>query len=77
MTRYTHSKKAWRKAEAELYRGYEMATTRESIRNYKTFTTMDDAFDYCREVDHPVVVRVGLSLWHLFPSGKAEIIQRG
>jgi hypothetical protein len=37
----------------------------------KMFSDFSDAFDYCREVDRPVVVLVQAEQWNLFPSGRA------
>lgn len=38
----------------------------------KTFDDMSDAFDYCREVNKPVMVLVDGEKWKLFPSGHAK-----
>jgi len=33
------------------------------------FDTWQEAYDYCREADHPVKVRVGLETAKIYPSG--------
>ena len=38
---------------------------------HKWFAAFDEAFDYCRETGHPVVVLVGNEVWKLYPSGRA------
>ena len=43
----------------------------------KEFEAFDIAFDYCREVDSPVVVIVQGDKYKLFPSGHAKIWQEG
>lgn len=35
------------------------------------FDNFSDAFDYCREAGHPVVIMVKGEKYKLFPSGKA------
>jgi hypothetical protein len=42
----------------------------------KKFVTMADAFDYCREADRPVHVYVGKEEWRLWPSGKAQQLNK-
>ena len=47
----------------------------------KEFSDISDAFDYCREVDKPVIVVIlfadGKSeKYKIFPSGRAEIINK-
>ncbi|MBE0427843.1 MAG: hypothetical protein IBX72_14515 [Nitrospirae bacterium] len=36
------------------------------------FTDFQEAFSYCREVNHPVIVKVKRKTWKLFPSGHAK-----
>jgi len=38
----------------------------------KKFKTFNEAFDFCREKDCPVIVRIKNERWKLYPSGKAE-----
>jgi hypothetical protein len=42
------------------------------MSNPKTFETMQDAFDYCRERNQPVTVLVNGEKWKLYPSGRAD-----
>ena len=37
--------------------------------NVELFDDWSEAFDYCREVDHPVVAQVGTEVGKVFPSG--------
>ncbi len=38
-----------------------------------TFDDWSEAFDYCREADHPVIVRMaGEGTFKLYPSGRAD-----
>jgi viroplasmin and RNaseH domain-containing protein len=39
---------------------------------YRHFDTLEEAFDFCREKNHPVTVEVDYRLFRLFPSGKAD-----
>lgn len=48
-----------------------MTTTQE-----KEFTTFSEAFDYCRECDKPVTVKVNGTRYKLFPSGKSLKVKR-
>jgi viroplasmin and RNaseH domain-containing protein len=43
----------------------------------KTFDNFEEAFDYCREANHPVTVIVNWEKWKLFPSGKAIVKATG
>jgi hypothetical protein len=36
------------------------------------FETLQEAFDFCRQCDRPVIVQVEGKQYRLFPSGKAE-----
>lgn len=38
----------------------------------KQFDDFSTAFDYCREADKPVAVRVGGERWKLYPSGQVK-----
>ena len=38
----------------------------------KEFDDFSDAFDYCREANHPVTVIICGEKYKLFPSGRAE-----
>jgi len=38
----------------------------------KEFKTFNEAFDFCREKNYPVTVRIQKERWKLYPSGKAE-----
>lgn len=38
----------------------------------KKFKTFNEAFDFCREKNSPVVVRIQNERWKLYPSGKAD-----
>lgn len=38
----------------------------------KEFDTFWEAFDYCRDVNKPVIVRVMGEAWKLYPSGSAK-----
>ncbi len=40
--------------------------------NEKEFETFSEGFDFCREKNCPVVVRIQNKRWKLYPSGKAE-----
>jgi hypothetical protein len=44
------------------------------VTKVKRFDDYSDAFDYCRDSNRPVKVRVGNEIAKLFPSGRAEII---
>ncbi len=39
------------------------------MANAKQFDTWEEAFNYCREADHPVVVRVDGETAKIYPSG--------
>ncbi len=41
---------------------------------YRVFSTMSEAFDYCREKDAPVLVMVRKIRYKLFPSGRGECL---
>ena len=43
-------------------------------RELKRFETFSDGFDFCREADRPVRVKIGDYKWKLFPSGSAKQI---
>jgi hypothetical protein len=45
-----------------------MSKPKPEIRKFDNFAA---AFDYCRECDQPVIVRVGHTKYRLFPSGKS------
>lgn len=38
----------------------------------RRFDTFQEAFDYCRESNRPVMVFIVGEKWRLFPSGRAE-----
>ena len=38
----------------------------------KEFETFNEAFDFCREKNSPVMVKIKNETWKLYPSGKAE-----
>jgi len=38
----------------------------------RQFDEMWEAFDYCREVNHPVTALVDGEKWKVYPSGRAE-----
>lgn len=40
------------------------------------FETMQEAFDFCRQCNRPVIVQVDDTTYRLFPSGKADIIKQ-
>jgi len=39
------------------------------------FETMQEAFDFCRQCNRPVIVQVDGRTYRLFPSGKAESLK--
>lgn len=41
------------------------------MTDLKEFEDFPEAFDYCRECGHPVVVRILGERWKLYPSGVA------
>ena len=38
----------------------------------KKFESFNEAFDFCREKNCPVIVRIQNERWKLYPSGKAK-----
>jgi len=49
-------------------------TSNETQKPPLEFQTMQQAFDYCREADRPVIVRIAGQLCKLFPSGKSRTV---
>jgi hypothetical protein len=44
---------------------------RNMSKKMHAFATFDEAFDFCREANHPVKVIVNGEIWKLYPSGIA------
>lgn len=52
--------------------------TGEGVMNkqIKEFDDFPEAFDYCRERDKPVIVKIQGKEWKLYPSGYAKNLAR-